>query len=86
MYNHCCRCSRKGQQKTEMGARVKDVPSENGTTLVPILMRAIFSPEAEVILVEILSCDVHQPFRTSSVGTLRSEVSRITLGFQLLAF
>jgi hypothetical protein len=41
-----------------MGARVRDVPSENGTTLVPILMRAIFSPEAEVI--EILSCDVYQ--------------------------
>ncbi len=42
-------------------ARVRDVPSENGTTLVPILMMAIFSPEAEVIQVEILSCDVYQP-------------------------
>jgi hypothetical protein len=63
LYNHCCRqrCSRKGQQKTEMGARVKDVPSENGTTLVPILMRAIFSPEAEVIQVEILPAMYYNP-------------------------
>ncbi len=44
-----------------MGARVKDVPSENGTTLVPILMRAIFSPEAEVIQVEILPAMYYNP-------------------------